>query len=194
MRSLRSRSISLAFQRSLKRAFDVLIAAAVIFILSPTLLLISLAIKIDSRGPMFRRYVRHGYDGESLLMMKFRSEQVTQNGRYSSRLTRVGRILRRTGIEDLPQLVNVLRGEMSIVGPQPFITNPEIGEISEHARRHKLKPGILGWAQVHGYWDEKNTGTRRTEFDGYYLEHWSFLLDTKIIVMALFSNIKHPII
>jgi lipopolysaccharide/colanic/teichoic acid biosynthesis glycosyltransferase len=127
-------------------------------------------------------------------MLKFRSEQVTQNGRYSSGLTRVGRILRRTGIEDLPQLVNVLRGEMSIVGPQPFITNPEIGEISEHARRHKLKPGILGWAQVHGYWDEKNTGKRRTKFDGYYLEHWSFLLDTKIIVMALFSNIKHPII
>jgi lipopolysaccharide/colanic/teichoic acid biosynthesis glycosyltransferase len=190
-------SVSRAFQRGLKRAFDVLIAVGVLFILSPTLLFISVAIKIDSRGPIFRRYLRHGYDGENFQVLKFRCEQTTQDGRYGSRLTRVGRILRQTGLEDLPQLANVLRGEMSIVGPMPFVANPTTvlgDQISEYARQHKLKPGILGWAQVHDCWDEKNTGKRRIKFDGYYLEHWSFLLDMKIIVMALFSAIKHPII
>jgi lipopolysaccharide/colanic/teichoic acid biosynthesis glycosyltransferase len=185
---------SLPYQRSGKRAFDVITAATAIFIFVPILLLISLAIKIESRGPIFRRHIRYGYDGEELLVLKFRTEEMNAAGRYSTRLTRIGHISRQTGIEGLPQLVNVLRGEMSMVGPQPFLTIPKkvlADQISGRSRQHKIKPGILGWAQVHGCWGETDTGKalgRRIEYDAYYAEHWSFVLDMEIILRALFSK------
>jgi lipopolysaccharide/colanic/teichoic acid biosynthesis glycosyltransferase len=180
------------YQRIAKRAFDVIIAAAAIFALTPTLLLISLAIKIDSRGPVFRRHIRYGYDGQELLVLKFRSEQMTQTGRHSSRLTRIGRMLRQSSIEDLPQLVNVLRGEMSIVGPGPLRTLTKkifADHISARSWQHKIKPGILGWAQVHNCRGETGEELeRRIKYDADYIEHWSFLLDIKIVVRTLFST------
>jgi lipopolysaccharide/colanic/teichoic acid biosynthesis glycosyltransferase len=118
-------------------------------------------------------------------------KQVTRN---DSRITRVGRILRRTNIDELPQLINVLRGDMSIVGPRPHATahNEMFQErILPFARRHNVKPGITGWAQVNGSRGETDTIEKmqeRVEYDLYYIDNWSFLLDLKIIVMTLFSK------
>jgi putative colanic acid biosynthesis UDP-glucose lipid carrier transferase len=181
---------SRSFQQRSKRAFDIITAAAGLVILSPSFMLILLAIKIDSRGPVFRRHIRYGYNAKEVLVLKFRSEQMTQTGRYSSRLTRVGRILRQSGIEDLPQFVNVLRGEMSIVGPKPLLAvTQKRDQKSGPSRQHNTKPGILGLAQVHNCWGETGEALeRRIKFDADYIEHWSFLLDIKIVVRTLFST------
>ena len=182
------------FNAFAKRAFDIVAAAIGLFVFSPMFLLASLAIRLNSRGPVFSAQVWHDCDNEQIRVFKFRTttgeicDKFVQAGRRSySPTTHVGRILRRTGIEGLPQLINVLRGEMSIVGPHPYITVP--GKIfneqnSRMAPRHDVKPGITGWAQVNGC-----SGTRqRTEFDLHYIENWSFLFDLKIILMTLFSK------
>jgi Undecaprenyl-phosphate glucose phosphotransferase len=189
------------FDRFAKRAFDICIAAAALLVFSPLLLAVSLAIKLDSRGPVFFRQTRHGYNNEIIKVLKFRSMTTIENGdhfkqvvRNDPRVTRVGRILRRTNIDELPQLVNVLLGEMSVVGPRPhpIALNEAFAErISPLSRRHKVKPGITGWAQVSGYRGETDTiekMQRRIECDLYYIDNWSFLLDIKIIVMTLVSK------
>jgi exopolysaccharide biosynthesis polyprenyl glycosylphosphotransferase len=189
------------FDRFAKRAFDICIAAAALLVFSPLLLAVSLAIKLDSRGPVFFRQTRHGYNNEIIKVLKFRSMTTIENGdhfkqvvRNDPRVTRVGRILRHTNIDELPQLVNVLLGEMSVVGPRPhpIALNEAFAErISPLSRRHKVKPGITGWAQVSGYRGETDTiekMQRRIECDLYYIDNWSFLLDIKIIVMTLVSK------
>jgi Undecaprenyl-phosphate glucose phosphotransferase len=184
-----------------KRAFDMCIAGLALLVLSPLLLIVSLAIRLDSRGPVFFRQTRHGYDNEIIRVLKFRSMTTIEDGRHfkqavknDPRVTRLGCILRRTNIDELPQLVNVLLGEMSIVGPRPhpIALNQAFAErISPFSRRHKVKPGITGWAQVNGYRGETDTiekMRRRIECDLYYIDNWSFLLDIKIILMTLFSK------
>jgi Undecaprenyl-phosphate glucose phosphotransferase len=189
------------FDRAAKRTFDLIVAAAGLITLSPLFLLVSLAIKLDSRGPVLFRQTRHGYNNETIQVFKFRSMTTMENGqdfvqasRNDTRVTRVGRLLRRTNIDELPQLINVLRGEMSIVGPRPHATaHNEMFEtrISPFSRRHVVKPGITGWAQVNGYRGETDTlekMQRRVEYDLYYIDNWSFLLDLRIIIMTVFSR------
>jgi lipopolysaccharide/colanic/teichoic acid biosynthesis glycosyltransferase len=191
---------STLFERDMKRAFDVVLAIIGLILFSPIILLSSLAIKIESRGPIFDRQQRHSYNNNSLLVFRFRCT-TTRNTCGAARanykrlcVTRIGRILRSSGIERLPELVNVLRGDMSIVGPRPYAT-PSAAcceeQLSRISRHDAIKPGLTGWAQVHGCQNDSNSFRlmrRRIEYDLYYLEHWSLLLDIKIILMTLCSR------
>ena len=191
---------STLFERDMKRAFDVVLAIIGLILFSPIILLSSLAIKIESRGPIFDRQQRHSYNNNSLLVFRFRCT-TTRNTCGAVRanykrvcVTRIGRILRSSGIERLPELVNVLRGDMSIVGPRPHAT-PSAAcceeQLSRISRHDAIKPGLTGWAQVHGCQNDTNSFRlmrRRIEYDLYYLEHWSLLLDMKIILMTLCSR------
>ena len=178
--------------RAAKRAFDVVAATVGLILSSPTFLLVSIAIKIDSRGPVFRPQMLHGYNNENIPSLKFRTTMSSGTEDDTSFMTRVGAVLRRTGIDGLPQLINVLRGEMSIVGPSPYVVPPNnifAERISLIQQRYRMRPGMTGWAQVNGCRGESNKVTRqRIEFDLYYIEHWSFLLDIKVILMSLFSK------
>jgi Undecaprenyl-phosphate glucose phosphotransferase len=189
------------FNRAFKRAFDVVAAIVGLVLLSPLFVIVALAIKLDSRGPVLFRQTRHGYNNESIRVVKFRSMTVMEDGadftpvtREDSRVTRLGRFLRRTNIDELPQLFNVLVGDMSIVGPRPHATaqNETFAElISSFSRRHNVKPGITGWAQVNGYRGDTDTlekMQRRVEHDLYYIDNWSFLFDLRIILLTAFSR------
>lgn len=189
------------FNRAIKRAFDIATAIAALILVSPLLIIVPIAIKLDSRGPVLFRQTRHGYNNEPIRVLKFRSMNVMEDGdnftsviRHDPRVTRLGRFLRRTNIDELPQLCNVLVGNMSIVGPRPHATsqNEAFAElISSFSRRHNVKPGITGWAQVNGYRGDTDTlekMQRRVEHDLYYIDNWSLLLDLKIMVMTLFSR------
>ncbi|WP_249130344.1 undecaprenyl-phosphate glucose phosphotransferase [Bradyrhizobium sp. AUGA SZCCT0283] len=187
--------------RAIKRAFDVTVAIAALFAASPLFVIVPIAIKLDSRGPVLFRQTRHGYNNEPIRVLKFRSMTVMEQGdnftqvaRHDPRVTRLGRLLRHTNIDELPQLFNVLVGDMSIVGPRPHATaqNEAFAElISSFSRRHNVKPGITGWAQVNGFRGETDTLEKmqsRVEHDLYYIDNWSLLLDLKIIVMTLLSR------
>jgi Undecaprenyl-phosphate glucose phosphotransferase len=188
-------------QRTAKRVFDILVATAGLVILLPLLTIVAIAVKLDSRGPVLFRQTRHGYNNETIRVFKFRSMTQLEDGddfvqavRNDSRVTRVGAILRRTNIDELPQLINVLRGEMSIVGPRPHATAHNKmfeGRISVFSRRHVVKPGITGWAQVNGHRGATETlekMQRRVEHDLYYIDNWSFWLDLRIMIMTVFSK------
>jgi Undecaprenyl-phosphate glucose phosphotransferase len=187
--------------RVIKRGFDIAAAIAGLILLSPLLAIVAIAIKLDSPGPIFFRQTRHGFNNATIQVIKFRSMTVMEDGdafrqavRGDQRITRVGRVLRRANIDELPQLFNVLLGDMSIVGPRPHATahNRMFEQlISTFSRRHIVKPGITGWAQVNGYRGETDTIDKmrhRVEYDLYYIENWSFLFDMKIIVMTIFSK------
>jgi lipopolysaccharide/colanic/teichoic acid biosynthesis glycosyltransferase len=199
------RARELLLQRAAKRTFDITLSTIGILLFSPLFLLSSLAVALDSRGPIVCRQVRHGYGNETFRIFQFRcttsenSNRVVHAARKGVGVTRVGCILRSFGIDGLPQLFNVLHGEMSIVGPRPYTTLP--GAIFEDRtlrllRQHKMKPGLTGWAQVNGYGDVSNSFRallRQMECDCYYLENWSFLLDMKIILMTLCSRKTYAI-
>jgi Undecaprenyl-phosphate glucose phosphotransferase len=185
---------------AVKRAVDVVGSLSGLLLLSPLLLFVSIAIKLDSRGPIFFRQLRHGFNNEPIQVIKFRSMHVVEDGRMftqatrnDSRVTRVGRLIRRTSIDEIPQLINVLHGDMSIVGPRPHATaHNELFKkrILRLVRRHNVKPGITGWAQINGCRGETDTlekMQRRVEYDLYYIDNWSVLLDMKIIMMTLFA-------
>jgi Undecaprenyl-phosphate glucose phosphotransferase len=184
-----------------KRALDVIVASAALILLLPLLIMIAVAIKLDSQGPVIFRQTRHGFNNQKMKVFKFRSMSTTEDGHEAKqavkndpRITRVGQILRPTNLDELPQFFNVLLGDMSIVGPRPHpISINEAFEkrISPFSRRHKVKPGITGWAQVNGFRGETDTlekMQRRVEYDLHYIDNWSFLFDLKIIVMTLFSK------
>jgi lipopolysaccharide/colanic/teichoic acid biosynthesis glycosyltransferase len=179
------------FSRTAKRAFDIVTATAGLILLSPMFLLVSIAIKIDSSGPVFHSQTLHGYDNENIRVLKFRTTMVWGHGK-AQYVTRLGAVLRRAGIDGLPLLINVLRGEMSIVGPAPHVAdlNSVFSEqISFIQQRHRVKPGIIGWGQVNGCCGDSDKMIRqRIEFDRYYIENWSFLFDMKVILMTLFSK------
>jgi lipopolysaccharide/colanic/teichoic acid biosynthesis glycosyltransferase len=180
------------FNRVAKRAFDIVAATVGLMLLSPIFLVVSIAIKIDSRGPVFRRQTLPSYNYKSIQLLTFRTTVVLLTEKSTSMVTRVGGILRQTGIDGLPQLINVLLGEMSIVGPAPSVAvlnNIFAEQISLIQLRQRVKPGITGWAQVNSCCGESNKMTRqRIEFDRYYIENWSFLFDIKIVLMTLFSR------
>jgi putative colanic acid biosysnthesis UDP-glucose lipid carrier transferase len=177
-----------------KRAFDVLLASLVLLLFWPALLVLALAIKLSSPGPVLFKQRRYGLNGEEILVYKFRSMTVCEDGPIVAqaierdlRVTRVGAFLRRNSLDELPQILNVLEGKMSFVGPRPHAVahNEEYRKlISGYMIRHKVRPGITGWAQVNGLRGETSTVEKmqqRVQYDLDYLKNWSLGLDLKII-------------
>ena len=177
-----------------KRAIDVVLAAAGLVALLPLLALVSVAIKLSSPGPVIFRQRRYGFNRREFMIYKFRTMNVGEDGsrirqacRNDVRVTRLGRVLRTTSIDELPQLVNVLRGDMSLVGPRPHACahdNEYSQLIGHYAFRHHIKPGITGWAQVNGFRGETaqlDLMKRRVELDLWYINNWSMWLDLRII-------------
>jgi Undecaprenyl-phosphate glucose phosphotransferase len=185
-------------QRTMKRLVDVFIAALALPILSPLLLVIAALIAIDSRGPILFRQRRVGLNCRTFYLYKFRTMRVVEDGavvrqaeRDDDRVTRVGRPLRRLSLDELPQLLNVLKGEMSLVGPRPHAVAHDDAygsSISVYMARHKVKPGITGWAQVNGWrgaTPDPALMAKRVEHDIWYIDHWSVWLDFKIMLLTL---------
>ncbi len=181
-----------------KRATDIILASAALLLLAPLMVVIATIIKLTSAGPVLFRQRRYGLNGEEIIVYKFRSMTVCEDGavvnqatRGDQRVTRVGRILRSTSLDELPQLFNVLEGKMSVVGPRPHAVahNEQYRKlINGYMIRHKVRPGITGWAQVNGLRGETDTldkMTERVRFDLDYLSHWTPWMDVKIIFKTL---------
>jgi putative colanic acid biosynthesis UDP-glucose lipid carrier transferase len=181
-----------------KRLFDVVASALIILAVSPLLVAIAVAVKFSSPGPIIFRQRRYGLNGEEIMVYKFRSMSVTEDGeksytqvkRNDSRVTQLGAFLRKTSLDELPQFFNVLNGSMSIVGPRPHaiaVNEHYRKEISGYMIRHKVRPGITGWAQVNGFrgGDDIDSMRSRVEYDIDYLRHWSPGLDLYIIARTL---------
>jgi len=185
-----------------KELIDYTVAIAALIVLSPLLVLTAVAIRIESKGPILFRQKRFGFNNNEISVFKFRSMYVDRQDatgaqrteKNDPRVTRVGRIIRRTSIDELPQIFNVLRGEMSIVGPRPHATMMKVGDkyyfdaVKGYSARHRVKPGITGLAQVRGLRGEIATPERarqRVEYDVYYIENWSPLLDIRIILETM---------
>ena len=186
-----------------KRLFDIVASSfVIIFILSWLTPLLAIFIKLNSRGPVFFLQHRSGRDNKPFMCAKFRSMTVNdksdelQATKNDPRITSVGAYLRKTNLDEFPQFFNVLKGDMSIVGPRPHMlkhTEQYSGVVNKFMVRHLLKPGITGWAQVNGYRGETETSDlmqKRVEHDLWYLENWSLMLDIKIVVMTIIQTIK----
>ncbi|MBN9088385.1 MAG: undecaprenyl-phosphate glucose phosphotransferase [Reyranella sp.] len=190
------------WQAIAKELEDRVLGALILSLIAPLMLAIALMIKLDSPGPVLFRQKRYGFNNQLIEVFKFRSmythmtdadaQQLTQ--RNDPRITRLGAFLRRTSLDELPQFLNVVRGEMSIVGPRPHAMAAKAGSllyqeaVKYYDARHRVKPGITGWAQVNGWRGETDTVEqirKRVEHDLYYIEHWSILLDLKIIVRTV---------
>lgn len=200
--SLRYEPLQYLSNRIIKRSFDVFFSLCVlVFVFPPVLLIIGTLIKLSSPGPLFFKQERTGLQGKSFMCYKFRSMQVNQKADLQSavvgdpRVTKIGAFIRKTSIDELPQFFNVLRGEMSVVGPRPHMikhTEEYSRIIDKYMVRHLVKPGITGWAQVTGFRGETKTVKdmeNRVKKDMWYIEHWSFLLDIKIIFRTVFNAI-----
>ena len=188
------------YNRVVKRILDIVLAALALILLSPLLLLTMLAIKLNSKGPVFFKQTRLGRGGKEFKIIKFRTMVVNAehigSGVYSNdddpRVTKVGKILRKTSIDELPQAWNLLKGDMSLIGPRPPLTyHPwPIDEYTEEQRRmFDVRPGITGWAQVHGRKDVE--WHKRIELNVWYVDHVSFGLDMKIFfttIAKVFTN------
>jgi putative colanic acid biosynthesis UDP-glucose lipid carrier transferase len=172
-------------------------------VLSPLLLAVAIAIRVESPGPVIFRQRRYGLDGREIVVWKFRSMRVTEDGattyrqveRGDPRVTRIGRLIRATSIDELPQLVNVLQGRMSLVGPRPHAVavNERYRKlISGYMIRHKVRPGITGWAQVNGHrgGDDIEQMRKRIEHDLEYLRNWSLRLDLTILARTALTVLR----
>ncbi|MBM7124770.1 undecaprenyl-phosphate glucose phosphotransferase [Dyella flava] len=185
-----------------KSLFDRLFALCVLLLLSPVLLAIAALVKLTSRGPVFFRQRRKGVDGREFTILKFRSMHVhreaagrlTQASKNDKRVTPIGRFLRKTSLDELPQFINVLFGQMSVVGPRPHALEHDdfyMRLIDGYMYRYRIKPGITGWAQINGARGETaqvECMARRVALDLFYIQHWSFWLDLKIVVMTVFNG------
>jgi Undecaprenyl-phosphate glucose phosphotransferase len=193
----------LAFSRIVKRTIDIAFAFLIVIVLSPLFLLIAVLIKLTSRGPVLYRQTRMGLNGHTFEMLKFRSMPVAVESETGpvwakageKRATGVGSFLRRTSLDELPQFVNVLKGDMSVVGPRPerpFFIERFRERVPRYMQRHKMKAGITGWAQVHGLRGDTSI-EKRIEYDLYYIQNWSLSLDLKIMWMTIFKGLvsKH---
>jgi len=192
----------------IKLAFDKIVGTLALIALSPALALTALAIKLDSPGPILFKQKRYGFNNELIEVYKFRSmyaDKVDSTAsklvtRDDPRVTRVGRFIRKTSIDELPQLFNVVfKGDLSLVGPRPHAihakaANRQYDEVVDgYFARHRVKPGITGWAQVNGWRGETDTQEKiqqRVEHDLYYIENWSILLDLYILLVTPASLLK----
>jgi Undecaprenyl-phosphate glucose phosphotransferase len=188
----------------IKWLFDKTVAGLALLGLAPVMALVALAIKLDSRGPVLFRQKRYGFNNELIEVFKFRSmfvEAADANAarlvtRSDPRVTRVGRFIRKTSLDELPQLFNVIRGELSLVGPRPHALQAKAANrlyhdvVDGYFARHKVKPGITGWAQINGWRGETDTPEKiqkRVEHDLYYIDNWSVLLDVYILLKTPFA-------
>jgi putative colanic acid biosysnthesis UDP-glucose lipid carrier transferase len=193
------------WERATKRMLDLLLATTAMIVLSPFLAIVALAIKLDSPGPVIFRQRRCGFDNREFMILKFRTMTVLDDGdgvvvqatRGDARITRIGRVLRRSSVDELPQLVNVIRDDMSLVGPRPHATAHDKkykDRISSYALRHHVKPGLTGAAQVVGLRGETlslSQMERRVQEDLWYINNWSLTLDLKIMVRTVFALLRH---
>lgn len=185
----------------IKRLEDVIVGAIISVLIAPVLLIVAVGIKLSSPGPVIFKQKRYGFNGEEIVIWKFRTMTVCEDGPHipqarknDQRVTRLGEFLRKTSLDEFPQFINVLQGRMSIVGPRPHAVahNEYYRElIPGYMLRHKVKPGITGWAQVNGWRGETETiekMQKRVEFDLEYIRNWSFWMDLKIIFMTVFGG------
>lgn len=197
------------WQFAVKHTIDRVVGAALLFILSPLLLAIALAIRLEAPGPVFFRQVRIGRDGRAFVMLKFRSMRVSPHPgaprippfdlgpggvEGEDRRTTVGRVLRRYSLDELPQLINVIQGDMSLIGPRP--ERPEFVELFDkqvrrYADRHRVKPGISGLAQISGFRGQTSL-SERVAFDNYYIKNWTLMLDAKILLRTFAAVVRFP--
>jgi len=186
-----------------KNVSDFVLASLILLLLSPLMLCIALAVKITSPGPAIFKQRRYGLNGEEIIVYKFRSMTVSEDGsqivqahKDDPRITRIGAFLRRTSLDELPQFINVLQGRMSIVGPRPHaVAHNELYRklIKGYMLRHKVRPGITGWAQVNGLRGETEVLEKmqaRIEFDLHYLQNWSIWLDLWIIIRTVWVVLR----
>ena len=183
----------------IKAVEDYVLGSVFLIIAAPMMALIAIAIKLTSPGPVFFKQLRHGFNGEEIWVYKFRSmidgreeePEVPQATKDDPRITKIGSFLRKTSLDEFPQLINVLKGEMSLVGPRPHAVEHNRSyakRIDEYLVRHRVKPGITGWAQVNGWRGETDTDEKmrqRVKHDLYYINHWSPVLDMRILFMTL---------
>lgn len=205
--SFRPEKLSYLHNKVLKRIFDIIFSTIVLFTIFPiSYIIFGLLIKMSSPGPILFKQKRTGYRGQPFICYKFRTMKITDPDTADKvpatpddpRKTKIGDFLRKTNLDELPQFINVLKGEMSVVGPRPHSVDEELDRkyqdiIKEYNVRFFTKPGITGWAQVNGY----RGGTRnlelmrkRVEYDIWYIENWSFWLDIKIIILTIWRMIK----
>jgi len=192
----------------MKRIEDLILGSLLLTLFAPLLAMLAILIKLDSRGPVFFRQEREGFNHQTFRIWKFRSmrtdmlqyDQISQATQRDPRVTRIGRILRGSSLDELPQLINVVRGEMSLVGPRPHAPSTRVAGIlfseatNNYAARHRVKPGMTGWAQVNGWRGETDTDEKllkRVEFDLFYIEHWSISFDLYIIIRT-FAAVLFP--
>lgn len=194
------------WDRVIKNIEDRVLSALLLLLAAPVMALVALAIRLESKGPILFRQRRYGFDNELIEVLKFRSMYTDMTDetaaklvtRDDPRVTRVGRFIRRTSLDELPQLFNVLKGEMSLVGPRPHATEAKASAdlyqtvVGEYFARHRMKPGVTGWAQINGWRGETDTHEkiqRRVEADLYYIDNWSLLFDLYIIAATPFALI-----
>lgn len=200
--TLRRNPLSVPWRRGVKRIFDIAFSS-VVLLFSPIIFIpIAIGIKLSSPGPIFFKQERTGYKGQSFKCYKFRTMRVNasadkdQASRNDPRKTRFGNFLRRTSLDELPQFINVWKGDMTVVGPRPHMlkhTEDYMRLIDKYMVRHKVKPGITGWAQVNGFrgqTDELWKMEKRVECDVWYIENWTFSLDLKIIFRTVMNAIR----
>ena len=189
---------------ALKLALDYVLGVISLIVFAPVMLAVAVAIKLDSPGPVLFKQRRHGYNHRLIHVYKFRTMRVTEDGPHvpqarkdDERVTRIGKFLRRTSIDELPQLFNVLKGEMSLVGPRPHaVAHNQLycERLERYANRHCVKPGMTGWAQIHGFrgpTEDPEKMRKRVHMDLYYIENWSIWLDLKIIAATPFVGFMH---
>ncbi len=201
--SLRKEPLATVFNQTLKRGFDIAFSLSVILFVFPILIpIVGLLIKLESSGPIFFRQLRTGKNGRDFLCYKFRTMTVNKDSdkvqatKNDKRITKIGGILRKTSLDEFPQFINVLKGDMSVVGPRPHMlkhTDEYSQIINKYLFRHFITPGITGYAQVNGYRGETTDPEmmrKRVEHDAWYVENWSLFLDIKIIFLTVWNAVR----
>jgi putative colanic acid biosynthesis UDP-glucose lipid carrier transferase len=191
------------FNGVIKRISDIVLSLLILILISPIMLAVAIGIKLSSPGPIIFRQRRYGLDGKEIIVYKFRSMTVTEDGpnipqaqKNDRRITPLGTILRKTSLDELPQFINVLQGKMSVVGPRPHAVahNEQYRKLIDgYMVRHKVKPGITGWAQVNGYRGETEVldkMKKRIDFDLDYLRNWTLRLDLYIVLKTVQVLVK----
>ena len=186
------------YSKCIKRLIDLILSLIGLIILSPVLIIISILIKIDSKGPILFKQKRVGINKSFFNIYKFRTMYIDTPKDMPTHLlnnpeayiTKVGKFLRKTSLDELPQLINIIKGEMAVIGPRPALYNQEdLIELRDKYKANDIRPGLTGWAQIHGR-DELEI-EEKAKLDGYYTEHISFLLDIKCFFLTIASVLKH---